>query len=521
VARFKLGPLRFGGGRRISLTGGIGPIGITVGGRRKRKSSFGSYNDSSNDVDSSVFNDGIDRSLSAEELRNKLISKSEWLNKLYLRHVNILVSLFVTLVSFVLIPGPTRFLGLFFGLLIYSWIAWRGAVAKAIVEYVEKTPNPESVMTKTILKPQIKSLHRSALIALTIIDVWAFFSQKSTQIVVFVAIVVAWALIRLSMSQHGKSWLKVGQILIWNYIWGKVWTTIIDSDEYLNLELPIWTSFFVLPVVLLLHFYPSRLLWRFGRMKYPKIDAFEENSKSGIAHFNPQDQGTNRLERGIKGATNVVDGLNDFIENATENAKSSLDKNRAPHRTSTVVTLFFRKLLYQRMIRKAREGLFKNFYNAAHGKDKNQIKALAESDEFRGFISLNDPGLDLEWKICSQELFNLLWETKINESVNEGKIINGYTIIPNADLVNANLVDADLSGMNLSGANLTCANLTGANLSGARLLNANLAMANLTRANLNNAKMVGANLSFATVTIQQLSSAVTNLATMPDGSIND
>ena len=35
--------------------------------------------------------------------------------------------------------------------------------------------------------------------------------------------------------------------------------------------------------------------------------------------------------------------------------------------------LFFRKLLYQRMIRKAREGLFKNFYNAAHGKDKNQI----------------------------------------------------------------------------------------------------------------------------------------------------
>ena len=520
MARFKIGPVRFGGGRRLSLTGGIGPFGITVGGRRKRKSSFGSYNDSSNDVDSSVYYDGVDRSLSAEELRNKLISKSEWLNKLYLPHVNILVSLFMALVSFVLLPGPTRLLGLVVGLLIYFWIAWRGAVARAIVEYVGKTPNPESVMTKTILKPQIKKLHMSALITLTTVVVWAFFSQKPTQILVFVAIVAAWALIRLSMSQHGKSWLKAGQILIWNYIWGKVWTTIIDSDWYLNLELPIWTSFFVIPAVLLLHFYPSRLLWRFGRMKYPKIDAFEENSKSEIARFNPHGQGTNRLDRGIKGATNVLDGLTDFIENATEKG-NSLDKNRPPYRTSTVVISYFRKVIYQRMIRKAREGLFKNFYNAAHGKDENQIKALAESDKFKGFISLNDSGLDLEWKICSQEVFNLLWATKINESVNEGKIINGYTIIPNADLVNANLVGADLSGMNLSGANLTCANLTGANLSGARLLNANLAMANLTRANLNNAKMIGANLSFATVTNQQLSSAVTNLATMPDGTIND
>ena len=37
MARFRVGPVRFGGGRGASFSFGAGPLGATVGGRRKRR----------------------------------------------------------------------------------------------------------------------------------------------------------------------------------------------------------------------------------------------------------------------------------------------------------------------------------------------------------------------------------------------------------------------------------------------------------------------------------------------------
>lgn len=42
MARFRFGPVRFGGGRRVGFTGRLGPFGVSVGGRRKRgRGNFG------------------------------------------------------------------------------------------------------------------------------------------------------------------------------------------------------------------------------------------------------------------------------------------------------------------------------------------------------------------------------------------------------------------------------------------------------------------------------------------------
>jgi len=41
MARWRVGPVRFGGGRRVSVTGRLGPFGVTVGGGYKRRRSGG------------------------------------------------------------------------------------------------------------------------------------------------------------------------------------------------------------------------------------------------------------------------------------------------------------------------------------------------------------------------------------------------------------------------------------------------------------------------------------------------
>ena len=77
------------------------------------------------------------------------------------------------------------------------------------------------------------------------------------------------------------------------------------------------------------------------------------------------------------------------------------------------------------------------------------------------------------------------------------RVVDGYTIEPDADLSDAYLFDADLTNANLTGANLTGADLTGATLYGATLSGANLTGADLTGANLGRADLTGANLDNA------------------------
>src|SRR4030067_1094410 len=73
------------------------------------------------------------------------------------------------------------------------------------------------------------------------------------------------------------------------------------------------------------------------------------------------------------------------------------------------------------------------------------------------------------------------------DAMSEPRIVNGYTIVPGADLSGANLFGADLSRANLLGANLLGANLSGPNLSGANLSGANLSRTNPSRPNLSGA----------------------------------
>jgi uncharacterized protein YjbI with pentapeptide repeats len=77
------------------------------------------------------------------------------------------------------------------------------------------------------------------------------------------------------------------------------------------------------------------------------------------------------------------------------------------------------------------------------------------------------------------------------------RIVNGYSIQPNADLVGADLAGANLAGANLEGANLRNANLRGADLDGANLESSILRSANLAGANLEDANLLYANLLLA------------------------
>ena len=93
------------------------------------------------------------------------------------------------------------------------------------------------------------------------------------------------------------------------------------------------------------------------------------------------------------------------------------------------------------------------------------------------------------------------------ENAQEGTVIDGCVIAPNAECAGANLSGADLKNANLSGANLTGADLTEADMLGANLTNANLTDAtiwftdlqdaNLERAKVQPIQFVNANLIHA------------------------
>ena len=107
--------------------------------------------------------------------------------------------------------------------------------------------------------------------------------------------------------------------------------------------------------------------------------------------------------------------------------------------------------------------------------------------------------------------------------------INGYELVPGADLHDANLAGivfrgdlhgadlhgADLTGADLTGANLQNVNLWAANLQGARLGGANLRRANLQGASLRNADLTGADLTGA-----YLTGAILNGAIFQDAILN-
>ena len=86
-------------------------------------------------------------------------------------------------------------------------------------------------------------------------------------------------------------------------------------------------------------------------------------------------------------------------------------------------------------------------------------------------------------------------------------IVNGYELIPGADLHGANLQGSDLDGANLQGADLHGANLQGADLAGANLRHANLQGANLQGATLRLADLTGADLTGAILYSTDLSVA--------------
>ena len=107
--------------------------------------------------------------------------------------------------------------------------------------------------------------------------------------------------------------------------------------------------------------------------------------------------------------------------------------------------------------------------------------------------------------------------------------INGYELVPGADLHDANLAGivfrGDLHGTNLRGVDLTGADLTGANLQGADLWGADLTGANLQGVNLQGANLWGASLrnarlDGADLTGATLNGAILNGAIFQDAILN-
>lgn len=515
MGRWRIGPIRIGGGRRPSFTANVGPLGITVGGRRKRKWSSGSYNDLPHQLDSSYafgYDDGIDRSKSHEEISREEILRNEVINSLYSRHINLSISLFVTLVGLLVIPGSARFISILFGLLTYLIIAWRGVRARLHLRAFKKLPEVGST-PKNLVDPRIKKLRTTALAALVILVVWALLAPDFIQLQLFAAIVLLWWALLLSMDRVGRIWLRAILLVFVNYVWVRVWVQPYDSDWYSS-QVPAWLNFFVLAFVICSHYYLSKLLWRYGRSRYPSIEDFEDRSDftAGEPEFEAK---STLLNRTIDKTISVSDYVAQFFEAETKRVNNLQDTNQVG--TSFARLFFGASKMDQRLAAKARESVFRDFFDAARNLDKSRIKQLSESEKFRGIIIFVDSDLPPYWKICNQEVFDKLFYQRVFQD----KIINGHLLVPQADLTNANLADADLSGMNLIEVNLTGANLTRANLAGARLINANLSMANLTDANLAGTKLVGANLSSAIITKQQLSMAITDLAIMPDGTVKD
>lgn len=515
MGRVRIGPIRIGGGRKPSFTANVGPLGITVGGRRKRKRSSGSYNDLPHQFDSSYafgYDDGIDRSKSHEEINREEILRNEVINSLYSRHINLSISLFVTLVCLLVLPGSARFISILFGLLTYSIIAWRGVRARAHLRAFKKLPE-DGTTPKNLVDPRIKKLRTTAIATLVILVVWALLAPDYFQLLLFAVIVLLWWALLLSMARVGRIWLRAILLVSVNFVWVRVWVQPYDSDWYSS-QVPAWLNFFVLAFVICSHYYLSKLLWRYGRSQYPSIEDFEDRSDftAGEPKFEAKSTLPNRT---IDKTISVSDYVAQFFEAETKRVNNLRDTNQVG--TSFARLFFGASKMDQRLAAKARESVFRDFFDAARNLDKSRIKQLSESEKFRGIIIFVDSDLPPYWKICNQEVFDTLFYQKVLQD----KIINGHLLVPQADLTNANLADADLSGMNLIEVNLTGANLTRANLAGARLINANLSMANLTDANLAGTKLVGANLSFAIITKRQLSMATTDLAIMPDGTRHD
>lgn len=78
MARFRIGPVRVGGGRRASITGGVGPIGVTLGGRRKSSRSRGSSG--SDDTSGDTYSDSYEESPAERhqrECHNRVVNHIE------------------------------------------------------------------------------------------------------------------------------------------------------------------------------------------------------------------------------------------------------------------------------------------------------------------------------------------------------------------------------------------------------------------------------------------------------------
>jgi hypothetical protein len=97
--------------------------------------------------------------------------------------------------------------------------------------------------------------------------------------------------------------------------------------------------------------------------------------------------------------------------------------------------------------------------------------------------------------------------------------INGYELVPGADLHDANLAGIVFTG-DLHGADLRGADLTGADLTGANLQDVNLRAADLTGARLGGANLQGANLQGASLRNAHLDGAILTSAILTGAILN-
>jgi len=214
MARFGIGPIRFGGGRRVGFTGRVGPFSVSVGGRRKK--GWGNFGGSGGSGGSSY---GYDHEMTPEErlamAKSVQVQAYQKREVAFIigssRHMNRLIAILVATFGWVNLPRDLRSWSLAAGALIlltlnvlrvYAIGYLRKRDKKlSLLDETERSihEDPESWYETFKLTDGRRRVNSLSLIALTANLAWAYATEPKPEEPGIVAGIVlgAWTLARL------------------------------------------------------------------------------------------------------------------------------------------------------------------------------------------------------------------------------------------------------------------------------------------------------------------------------------
>ena len=226
MARFRIGPVRVGGGRRVSVTGGLGPFGITVGGRRKKRR--GNF-----DRSDGVPTDG--QEMSEEQLRiqfrNHQIAAYQSRELVFIfahsRQLNRMTGLLGATFGWVNLPRDLRVWSPVVGVVILAMLSLSRIVAKSYLKNKVKNlsaldetghkawDDPDSWYEEFPLSQNRQTVNNLSLGFLTANLAWAFATEPKPEYpgIGAGAILCAWILARVVISS-GNSAVPLARFFI-------------------------------------------------------------------------------------------------------------------------------------------------------------------------------------------------------------------------------------------------------------------------------------------------------------------